>query len=393
MPMVMGSKCMKPALTCELYYSIETSITLLNMGKDVEWQRGKVECYDEEIRFVPPGYVIQIKSIQAVGRPIPASAITSILKQTHHSSYILIEYSKMGRLGLVYSAQTLVVGEQDTVEELKVYFREFIPGKFWGSISLDRDEVRLLYLVFSGMLDMRILVPMFGDVNTVERLLHSLIVKNMITPKGQLTPEGLEYIKKHSEGLPPTTLASLHSNVDFERFFRRWQEKVHMKYSKASKVRVSLITFDEPLTGFVQANGLWYLLKVLNIGEFDIWTHPVDGEVIRSPVGDHGELIIAPKNEELLLEIAFLIYSLTGIVELDDEVKILNLLSMGVREPHIIEQIIDMKYEQVKSRLLEYLEKRLITPSLELTTKGKVRLSKLYERYRNPMIENILGSS
>ncbi|MHC1593120.1 MAG: hypothetical protein ACXQT1_03450, partial [Methermicoccaceae archaeon] len=253
----------KRAVSKELYYSVETSITMLTMGEKLKWYKGKVLLGHDHVQLTNPEYSINLEDIQIVGREVPPSCTNSIFKATHQSAHLLVEYNKMGKLGLMYSAQTLFAGPLDAIEELKLHFKESVPDKVWGDLGISGDELRLLYLLFCGIADMRVLVPMFGDINTLEKLFQTLIKKKLITSNGDLTKDGLTHITKESEGVPAAELGAHKTIPTFDRFFSVWKGSFSGRYSKAAKVKVSILLFGEPLTGFIKVPDLWYVLKVL----------------------------------------------------------------------------------------------------------------------------------
>lgn len=372
-----------------LYYAIEISITMLTMGEDVKWHRGEVKLTSDAIQLTVPEYTIELEEIQLVGRDIPAGALKNILKATRQSSYLLIEYNKTGSLGLKYSAQAVFAGSSETIEELKLYFKENIPERVWGTLRIVGDEMRLLYLLFCGIKDMRILVPMFGDMNTLEKLFQSLIRKKLITSKGDLTEEGLARIAEESEKAPAYELGSRGDVPKFDRFFSVWKRRFTGKYSRAARVKVSIVVLDEPLTGFLKVSDLWYVLKLLNIRDFELGMHPVDGMMIRGFFDTSGEVIISPKNNEVLLELVFLIYTIANLVSLSDELKVLNALSLGITSPDIVSKICGLTPEEVGKMLASFAKNRMITPDHKLTPKGTARLKELYNAHRNPLVDRI----
>ncbi|WP_094227635.1 hypothetical protein [Methanolobus psychrotolerans] len=257
-----------------------------------QWIHGKVGITNQDIWLPKEGGwdTIPLKAVELVDRKLPKSVVNKIVSSSRHSSYIVVDYKKLSLFGTGYVTSSMIfTGDKVNIENLKSYLLTllgFSVDAVYG--QLKPEQIRLLFLLSSGITDMDVLLPIFDrDKLLLKHAFEVLKKRDLVDEFAYVTPTGsaiIEGLKGKGEGTLGKDL-----NSSFQEIAKCWN---HTNSFKATEKMNKLVWKfgTSSLIGHVNTECLWQFIPLdqiksvkieeKNIGLVSLFMHTINDVMI-----------------------------------------------------------------------------------------------------------------
>jgi len=339
-----------------------TNITI----SDSQWTHGKVGISDQELWLSKRDdwETIPLKSIELVNRRLPKNIENRIMASSRHSNYIVVDYKKLSMFGTGYVTSSMIfTGDRSNIEKLKSYLLSYLGFSADAEYEqLSPEQVRLLFLLSSGITDMDVLLPIFNkDKILLKHAFAVLKKKKLVDEFALVTPNGyaiIEDMKGKGEGTIGKDLTN-----SFKQIVKSWSHTTSFKATEnMNKVAWK---FDiSSLIGHVNTEHLWKFLPLEQL------------ETVSIELSNSGSnLKIETKNDvDITLEsiedsITFAMFDILDSNQ-DTTYKLINAIYIGVKEKKDLAYLCSIEPFAVSSKLEHMVQTELIDDDLTLTPKA-----------------------
>lgn len=201
--------------------------------------------------------IIPIKTIELVGRKLPASSVNQIQRSTGYSNVLVIDYMKQSSFASSLVNTTMIfAGRSDDIRQINSYLLTILGFSVDAERgNLTPEETRLLVLLESGMRDVDILLPIFANNKILLQHAFTVLTKReMCDEYARVTQIGHEYV----EQVKGKGQGSLGGNIkkEMSALHRRWG---HVDSQKPEKSMCKIVWKynDSMLTGRIKLNEFW----------------------------------------------------------------------------------------------------------------------------------------
>ena len=201
--------------------------------------------------------IIPIKTIELVGRKLPASSVNQIQRSTGYSNVLVIDYMKQSSFASSLVNTTLIfAGHADNIRQIRSYLLTILGFSVDAERgNLTPEEMRLLVLLESGIRDVDILLPIFANNKILLQHAFTVLTKReMCDEYARVTQIGHEYV----EEVKGKGQGNLGGNIENEirALHRRWG---HVDLQKPDKSMCKIVWKynDSILTGRINLRDFW----------------------------------------------------------------------------------------------------------------------------------------
>jgi len=223
------------------------------------WGKGIVSFSPSDIWFpVNDSWnIIPIKSIELIGRKLPASSKNQIQRSTGHSNELVIDYMKQSSFANSLVNTTLIIaGKAEDIRRIQSYLLTILGFSVDAEHgNLTSEETSLLVLLECGISDVDILLPIFNNNKTLLKHAFTVLTKrgmcNEYSRVTQIGHECVEQVKGKGHG-------NLGADIDkdMNALHRRW---AHADLQKSEKSMCQIVwKYNESiLTGRINLKDFW----------------------------------------------------------------------------------------------------------------------------------------
>jgi hypothetical protein len=332
-----------------------------------QWTRGKVGISDKELWLLMEGdwETIPLKSIELVNRKLPQSIENRIMATSRHSNYIVVDYKKLSLFGTGYVTSSMIfTGDKANIEKLKSYLLTLLGFSADAEYEqLSPEQVRLLFLLSSGITDMDVLLPIFSkDKILLKRAFEVLKKKKLVDDYALVTPSGfalIEDMKGKGEGTIGKNLTT-----SFKQIAKSWSNTTSFKATEnMNKVAWK---FDiSSLIGHVNTEHLWKFLPLEQLETMSIEVSQSGGSNLKIGTKHDVEVTL----ESIEDSITFALFDILNNDQ-DTIYKLINAIYIGVKEKKDLAYLCSIEPFAVSSKLEHMVQTGLIDDDLTLTPKS-----------------------
>ncbi len=223
------------------------------------WNKGIVSFSPSDIWLPVEGSwdIIPIKSIELIGRKLPASSVNQIQRSTGCSNILVIDYMKQSSFASSLVNTTLIfAGRSGDIRQINNYLLTILGFSVDAERgNLTPEEMRLLVLLESGMRDVDILLPIFNNNKTLLQHAFTVLTKReMCDEYARVTQIGHEYVNE----VKGKGQGNLGGNIEKEMsaLHKRWG---HVDSQKPEKSMCKIVWKynDSILTGRINLKEFW----------------------------------------------------------------------------------------------------------------------------------------
>lgn len=234
-----------------------------------KWQNWKVQLNDSFIGIDSKSgrATIDLKSIEYVNRPLSQAIISRIKYSSHSGSIFIIDYKKKATFGdgdVLFSA--IFTGRKSEVTRFENFITSLLGIKTDSLVgSMKPEEIRLLFLLFTNVKKVEILIPIFdGNKDLLQKTFVILKNKKLVDDYASLTDKGKEVLEK-VKGIERKEMGDSVENK-FRELSKYWN---YLDNSSAAPGTNSVIwkTANSSVLGHVVTEDLWEYLPIDQISE------------------------------------------------------------------------------------------------------------------------------
>ncbi|MDI3486040.1 MAG: hypothetical protein PWQ50_1260 [Methanolobus sp.] len=339
-----------------------TNITI----SDSQWTRGKVGISEQEL-WLSNGDdwdTIPLKSIELVNRKLPKTIENRIMASSRHSHYIVVDYKKLSMFGTGYVTSSMIfTGDKNDIEKIKSYLLSYLGFSADAEYEqLSPEQVRLLFLLSSGISDMDVLLPIFDkDKILLKHAFAVLKKKKFVDEFALVTSKGfamVEDLKGKGEGTIGKDLSK-----SFKQIAKSWSNTTSFKATENMN-KVSWKYDISSLIGHVNTEHLWKFLPLKHLEKVSIEISESGSNLKMNT--EHDVEVTLDSIEDT---ITFALFDILNS-EYNSVYKLVNAIYIGVKDKKDLAYLCSIEPFAVSSKLEYMVQTELIEDDLTLTPKA-----------------------
>ncbi|MDK2831599.1 MAG: hypothetical protein PWQ75_1351 [Methanolobus sp.] len=339
-----------------------TNITI----SDSQWTRGKVGISEQELWLSNEDDwdTIPLKSIELVNRKLPKTIENRIMASSRHSHYIVVDYKKLSMFGTGYVTSSMIfTGDKNNIEKIKSYLLSYLGFSADAEYEqLSPEQVRLLFLLSSGISDMDVLLPIFDkDKILLKHAFAVLKKKKLVDEFALVTSKGfamVEDLKGKGEGTIGKDLSK-----SFKQIAKSWSNTTSFKATENMN-KVSWKYDISSLIGHINTEHLWKFLPLEHLEKVSIEISE-SGSNLKMNTEHDVEVTLYSIEDTITFALFDILNS-----EYNSVYKLVNAIYIGVKDKKDLAYLCSIEPFAVSSKLEYMVQTELIEDDLTLTPKA-----------------------
>ncbi|SFM71526.1 hypothetical protein [Methanolobus profundi] len=375
----------------ELDYITDIPQLVTNIAiSNSQWAHGSVGISDQDIWLPKEGGwdTIPLKAVELVDRKLPKSVVNKIISSSKNSSYIVVDYKKLSLFGTGYVTTAMIfTGDKKNIEKFKSYLMTllgFSVDAMYG--QLEPAQVRLLFLLSTGIKDVDVLLPMFDrDKLLLKHAFNVLRKRKLVDEFALVTPTGLalvEGLKGKGEGSLGKDLKTSFSNIS-----KSWSRTTSFRATE--KMNKLIWKFESSsIVGHVSTENIWRFLPVKQISSVKI--EETDIGALSLIIKTKYDVIVTLESIERSIALALYVCLDPGE---DSVFKLISAVYLGVKERPGFVYLCGLDSFAVESKLEHMRQTEFIDDEFNLLPKSIAMIRKyINEKMRCSSLEGTFES-